>query len=502
MNILGGNTFLWRGGVIAGWRPSAPPLPVNQPPVVGPDAAIVPAGGTILIDVLANDTDPEGGALTLSGPHAATGQAAIETDGRLRYTAPADFAGSDTVTYTVADAQGAATPGELTVEVFAFAVTGGDVAGEFVVSAAPGQLTVTILDPAEYAGDYLIDTADLEAGPINLIPPQLGGTALVGETVTAAPGLWAFDEADGPLVAERQWLRGGTPIAGATGSTYVLAAEDADQPITHAETATTTAGSRSVSSAAIRVQGTLWTPAALPGLELWLDAADPATITLSGTEITAWQDKSGKGRHAMRGFATGPAVGAALNGLGTVDIGIDRALAFPSPGIVDAADRSVLMAVGPFAGGPGERAFVALGGGGNEGAGRRWAVVSDGQRIRVEANAAYVLPELDAVQPGLVGAFHSGPTFAGLSMMRDGVYTTGLSTSTTALVTLDAPGFIGRRASNDTGESAGPIGEVLLCSVLLSRSDREKAEGYLAHKWGFADRLPAAHPYKTAAPRA
>ena len=34
----------------------------------------------------------------------------------------------------------------------------------------------------------------------------------------------------------------------------------------------------------------------------------------------------------------------------------------------------------------------------------------------------------------------------------------------------------------------------------LSDADREKAEGYLAHKWGLAGNLPDAHPYKAAPP--
>ena len=31
-------------------------------------------------------------------------------------------------------------------------------------------------------------------------------------------------------------------------------------------------------------------------------------------------------------------------------------------------------------------------------------------------------------------------------------------------------------------------------------SDVEKAEGYLAHKWGLTANLPVSHPYKSSAP--
>ena len=47
-----------------------------------------------------------------------------------------------------------------------------------------------------------------------------GGT--VGETLTADPGAWAPD----PVELSIEWLRDGLPIAGATGTAYVLVEED------------------------------------------------------------------------------------------------------------------------------------------------------------------------------------------------------------------------------------------------------------------------------------
>jgi hypothetical protein len=42
----------------------------------------------------------------------------------------------------------------------------------------------------------------------------------------------------------------------------------------------------------------------------------------------------------------------------------------------------------------------------------------------------------------------------------------------------------------------GEIGELLGFASLLSTSNRNKLEGYLAHKWGLTGNLPADHPYK------
>ena len=46
------------------------------------------------------------------------------------------------------------------------------------------------------------------------------------------------------------------------------------------------------------------TPSTIPGLTLWLDAADPSTITIA-TGVSSWRDKSGNGLNASQ--ATGSA---------------------------------------------------------------------------------------------------------------------------------------------------------------------------------------------------
>ncbi len=42
----------------------------------------------------------------------------------------------------------------------------------------------------------------------------------------------------------------------------------------------------------------IFAPTQVPGCSLWLDAADTTTISLSGSVITAWRDKSGAGNNA------------------------------------------------------------------------------------------------------------------------------------------------------------------------------------------------------------
>jgi hypothetical protein len=53
---------------------------------------------------------------------------------------------------------------------------------------------------------------------------------------------------------------------------------------------------------------------------------------------------------------------------------------------------------------------------------------------------------------------------------------------------------------NSGNKIDGAVGEVVVGNGALSDGDREKIEGYLAHKWGLTANLPAAHPYKSLAP--
>lgn len=51
-----------------------------------------------------------------------------------------------------------------------------------------------------------------------------------------------------------------------------------------------------------------------------------------------------------------------------------------------------------------------------------------------------------------------------------------------------------------TGNMSDTIGEVLIGVGVLSDSDRQRVDGYLAHKWGLTANLPISHPYKSSAP--
>jgi CshA-type fibril repeat protein len=80
---------------------------VNGPPVADDDAATTPEDQAVTIEVLANDSDPNGDALTVSVSGApAHGAATANGDGTVSYQPAPDFHGEDAFVYTVEDGRG------------------------------------------------------------------------------------------------------------------------------------------------------------------------------------------------------------------------------------------------------------------------------------------------------------------------------------------------------------------------------------------------------------
>ena len=95
-------------------------------------------------------------------------------------------------------------------------------------------------------------------GPTSLTPPVISGTPAVGQTLSCSTGTWSGGGpggVGGVLGYAYQWRRGGTPILGATGATYLVVAADSGTALTCTVTATTGAGSSQQTSAPVTVAG-------------------------------------------------------------------------------------------------------------------------------------------------------------------------------------------------------------------------------------------------------
>lgn len=91
--------------------------PANRSPVGTDDSAATDEDTPVVIDVLANDTDPDGDALTVARvADPPNGAATINPDSTITYTPAPDFNGTDSFTYDVGDGV-ASTTATVTVDV-------------------------------------------------------------------------------------------------------------------------------------------------------------------------------------------------------------------------------------------------------------------------------------------------------------------------------------------------------------------------------------------------
>jgi VCBS repeat-containing protein len=83
----------------------------NQPPVAADDTVNTPRNTPLTINVLANDSDPDGNLLpatvTIVTPPNKGGTATVNADGTVSYTPKLNFRGTENFTYQVSDSLGA-----------------------------------------------------------------------------------------------------------------------------------------------------------------------------------------------------------------------------------------------------------------------------------------------------------------------------------------------------------------------------------------------------------
>ena len=94
-------------------------VPANRPPIARNDMAMVMAGMTVDINVLANDTDPDGDALrvTAVGASMLGGATSINANGTVRYISRVGAMGMDMFSYTITDTAGNTATAQISVTV-------------------------------------------------------------------------------------------------------------------------------------------------------------------------------------------------------------------------------------------------------------------------------------------------------------------------------------------------------------------------------------------------
>jgi hypothetical protein len=223
----------------------------------------------------------------------------------------------------------------------------------------------------------------------------------------------------------------------------------------------------------------VFNPLLLGNCSLWLDAADSSVITLSGSNVTAWNDKSGNGRNAV----------VSSNAYATLT-GTPQGLLFSNSFYTTtfSADPSV------------ETGFVV------------YNMSSNGILVGAyNAGREIAFQSLTLVGP-LKAEVAWGPLATSAGNVRQMVTTFTSSTATSAAVNggtaVTGSGLtftsgnvttLGREVGSNF-PYGGYVYEIILFNANLTTPQRQITEGYLAWKWGFTSSLPSNHPYRTVKP--
>lgn len=153
----------------------------NDPPDTVDDSASTNEDVPVTVPVLANDSDPEGNPLTVTGANAPNGSVVVNSDGTVTYTPNANFNGTDTITYTVSDGQGGISTGTVTVTVAPVNDAPTD---------APEEVTTPVDVPVTVP--VLANAGDIDGDPLSIVSvtPSIGMAVINADgTVTFTPPL-------------------------------------------------------------------------------------------------------------------------------------------------------------------------------------------------------------------------------------------------------------------------------------------------------------------------
>lgn len=231
----------------------------------------------------------------------------------------------------------------------------------------------------------------------------------------------------------------------------------------------------------------IFTPTSISGCSLWLDAADPSTVTLSGNTVTSVRDKSSLNvvlsnasgftypNNTFNGSKSSFFVnGGGQSGGGTQRLGVNSTYTLPTPFTVSfvcqhvgAANYGYILDSGPSGSG---RPYILDG--------------APGPRFTPNFGIGGGL----LTTSPLVNNFIFGPNSV--------AYQNGTQQFTGSITTLTTGGItVGNRFT--LNESwPGHICEIIIHNTALTNFQRQQIEGYLAWKWGLQANLPGAHPYK------
>lgn len=268
-----------------------------------------------------------------------------------------------------------------------------------------------------------------------------------------------------------------------------------------------------VATCAVAAPVMAFEPTDLQGLHLWLDASDIDSLDVADEAVAQWADKGPKGNHADQAVpayrpklvenAHGNMPMLRFEGGGEFDGRYLRTDCIPAK----AADpRTIIMVMANVSHHPfkSNHAIHYGSAGGSEAYGIATRLSAKNNWMNHYWQAGFDTG-IDSQAPGGVIVIASYDGKVDRFHVNGGAAVENPIALKTAAGSYGTWGIhIGARIDPSFGKPTEPgrldIGEIIVLSTAPDKEQRQKIEGYLAHKWGVVDKLPADHPFKARKP--
>ena len=258
-------------------------------------------------------------------------------------------------------------------------------------------------------------------------------------------------------------------------------------------------------------------PIDVPGCQLWLDAADQSSMTLSGSNVTQIRDKSSNAYTFTGSAGTYPTRTATLNGLPVISSAAGQFLQNTSfnQNFTTASCFIVMRPTeditpnGKFSNGyPLYSLFTGTGSGAFQ-----YAINYANQTQNPGDNTRFTV-SINKSGSGLLYGELGGSSVSTYNPVNTTLLMSGVLSGSSATNSMFLNGSsLSLNVNNSgtfplissltmycfglpSGQSFGyNFAEALIYGTVLTTSQRQQVEGYLAHKWGLSLSVPSTHPF-------
>lgn len=242
-----------------------------------------------------------------------------------------------------------------------------------------------------------------------------------------------------------------------------------------------------------------WTPQKLT-LNAWYDAADLATLDLSGNYVSTWRDKSFKGNHTLQSDTGKQPVAyeKSHNGLNVLDFTPDDHL-ISNDSTIENQDQTWIVLANITNVDSSADSIVSYHDGIN---------LSGSWQLQANNSTEFRGKVLKGLGAGISNTAFSDTDLSNTYNIftfnfdrQNQQHSNWLNGSINDSAVSDVTGIFPSmdiKIMTNRGTNNYPEGQVaeIICFSGISTEDKEKAEGYLAHKWNLTGSLPDSHPYK------